>query len=612
MVIETELPPFWQWLFGQAATADSPAVAGALVTWLQIVGVLALLLLGTAYLIAVVRQGPRAATLIFARRLREGLIDLVKMSPRRVMALARLAIQEALHRRVLVAFAVFLVVLLFAGWYLDTESPEPARLYLSFVLTTTSYLVLLLALFLSVFSLPQDIQRKTIYTIVTKPVRSSEIVLGRIVGFAAVGTLLLMATGAMSYVFVIRGLNHTHELGERDLRPDDAPGAAAGALVGRTGVTQGHRHDAHISSDGTGLAETSRGHHHEITVEKDADGRTRYVVGGPQGLFTARVPEYGRLRFKDRSGAPTDKGINVGNEWTYRSYIEGGTLAAAVWTFDNISASRFGDELPIELNLRVFRTHKGDIERGILGSIVLVNPDTGLRSAPINFVAREFTTDLQRIPRKVRAEGTDGRELDIFDDLTSNGQLIVEISCLQREQYFGVAQADVYLRARDASFFTNFVKGYAGIWMQMLLVTSFGVVFSTFLNGSVAMMATAATMLGGFFTDFIHQLATGQVYGGGPAESLYRILTQSNVVVPIEPGPTKVVIEMVDRFFQFVLASVSGLLPDFTSFSDIDYVAYGYDIPSELLLVHFVTALSFVVPLVLVGHFFLKTREVAR
>jgi hypothetical protein len=148
--------------------------------------------------------------------------------------------------------------------------------------------------------------------------------------------------------------------------------------------------------------------------------------------------------------------------------------------------------------------------------------------------------------------------------------------------------------------------------MQMLLVTSFGVVFSTFLNGSVAMMATAATMLGGFFTDFIHQLATGQVYGGGPAESLYRILTQSNVVVPIEPGPTKVVIEMVDRFFQFVLASVSGLLPDFTSFSDIDYVAYGYDIPSELLLVHFVTALSFVVPLVLVGHFFLKTREVAR
>lgn len=612
MVIETELPPFWQWLFGQAATADSPAVAGALVTWLQVVGILALLLLGIAFLVAVVRQGPIAATQIFFRRLREGLLDLVKMSPRRVFALSRLAIQEALHRRVLVAFAVFIVVLLFAGWYLDADSPEPARLYLSFVMTTTSYLVLLLSLFLSVFSLPQDITRRTIYTIVTKPVRPSEIVLGRIIGFAAVGTLLLLATGAVSYVFVVRGLDHTHELTERDLRPDDSRGAASGSLVGDTGASQGHRHDVYIGADGKGRAETSHGHHHEITVEKGADGRTRYVVGPPEGLFTARVPEYGKLRFKDRSGAVTDKGINVGNEWTYRSYIEGGTLAAAVWTFDGITASRFGDYLPLELNLRVFRTHKGDIERGILGSIVLVNPDTNLRSAPINFVAREFTTDLQRIPRKVRAEGSDGRELDVFNDLASNGRLIVEISCLQREQYFGVAQADVYLRARDASFFTNFVKGYLGIWLQMVLVTSFGVVYSTFLNGSVAMMATAATMLAGFFTGFIEKLATGQITGGGPAESLYRILTQSNVVVPIEQGPTKVVIEMVDRVFQFVLARVSGLLPNFTSYSDIDYVAYGYDIPAELLLIHTLTALSFVVPLVLVGHFFLKTREVAR
>jgi hypothetical protein len=612
MVIETELPPFWQWLFGQAATAASPAVTGALVAWLQVVAILALFLLGTSFLVSVVRHGPASAARLFFRRLREGLIDLFKMSPRRVMALARLAIQEALHRRVLVAFAVFIVVLLFAGWYLDTESPEPARLYLSFVLTTTSYLVLLLALFLSVFSLPQDITRRTIHTIVTKPVRSSEIVLGRIIGFAAVGTVLLMATSAVSYIFVIRGLNHTHELTERDLRSDDSPGAVAGSLEGHTAVAQGHRHDVHLGADGQGRAETSHGHYHDVAVEKGADGRTRYLVGQPEGLFTARVPEYGKLRFKDRSGATTDKGINVGNEWTYRSYIEGGTLAAAVWQFDDIRASRFGEDLPLELNLRVFRTHKGDIERGILGSIVLVNPDTNLRSAPINFVAREFTTDLQRIPRKVRAAGTDGRELDVFDDLASNGRLIVEVSCLQREQYFGVAQADVYLRARDASFFTNFVKGYAGIWLQMVLVTSFGVVYSTFLNGSVAMMATAATMLGGFFTDFIQKLATGQIQGGGPAESFYRIITQSNVVVPIEPGPTKVVIEMVDRFFQLVLARVSSLLPDFGSFSDIDYVAYGYDIPAELLLIHAIVALSFVAPLVLVGHFFLKTREVAR
>ena len=56
------------------------------------------------------------------------------------------------------------------------------------MLTATSYLVLLLALFLSSLSLPADIKNRTLHTVVTKPVRPSEIVLGRILGFAAVGT----------------------------------------------------------------------------------------------------------------------------------------------------------------------------------------------------------------------------------------------------------------------------------------------------------------------------------------------------------------------------------------------------------------------------------------
>ncbi len=61
------------------------------------------------------------------------------------------------------------------------------------MLTATSYLVLLLALFLSAFSLPADIQSRTLHTVVTKPVRPSEIVLGRILGFTIVGTALLGA-----------------------------------------------------------------------------------------------------------------------------------------------------------------------------------------------------------------------------------------------------------------------------------------------------------------------------------------------------------------------------------------------------------------------------------
>ena len=117
-------------------------------------------------------------------------VGFVRFSPRRVFALARLAVQESMRRRVWVALVVFGVVLLFAGWFLDAvddpqklSSFDPGKLYINFVLTATTYLVMLLAIFLERLSLPTDIKNRTIYTIVTKPVRTGEIVLGRILGF---------------------------------------------------------------------------------------------------------------------------------------------------------------------------------------------------------------------------------------------------------------------------------------------------------------------------------------------------------------------------------------------------------------------------------------------
>ena len=157
------------------------------------------------------------------------------------MALAWLAVQESLRRRVLVGFGVFLLILLFAGWFLDTTTNDPATLYLSFVLTATTYLVLLMALFLSVFSLPADIKNKTIYTIVTKPVRPGEIVLGRILGFSVIGTLMLAVMGLFSYFFVVRVLDHTHEVEVDSLARSSATSRRQHAPAARS-LQQNHRH----------------------------------------------------------------------------------------------------------------------------------------------------------------------------------------------------------------------------------------------------------------------------------------------------------------------------------------------------------------------------------
>ncbi len=152
---------------------------------------LAVIALVVGFLVALVRHGPLKAGDITYRVVVNGFSELFKTSPRRVWAIARLAIKESIRRRVIVALAIYIVILLFAGWFLQTGYREPGKLFFSFVLTATTYLVLLIALLVSAFSLPNDFKSKTIYTVVTKPVRAGDIVLGRILGFTIVGTVLL-------------------------------------------------------------------------------------------------------------------------------------------------------------------------------------------------------------------------------------------------------------------------------------------------------------------------------------------------------------------------------------------------------------------------------------
>ena len=600
MVLEREPLPFDAWL------------AAGLPQWLAVTGALALVALILGFVIVAVRYGPGPAGDKIYRLIVGAAIDLVRMSPRRVFALARLAVQESVRRRVLAGLGVFIVILAFAIWFLDARTPDPAKLYLSFVLTATTWLVLLMMVFLTAFSIPNDIKNHTIYTIVTKPVRASEIVLGRILGFAAVGTALLAVMGLFSYVFVVRALNHTHDLSERDLTAVTSASAAPGERAGRTGLARNHRHQVTLDADGRGETEPAQGHWHEVTAEGSGD-RMRLAVGPPQGQFHARVPIYGKLSFIDRGGQPTDKGINVGNEWTYRSYIEGATRHAARWNFRGVRREDFPDGLRLNMTISVFRTHKGNIEQTVVGSYTLRNPRTGISSPGQNFFAKEFAIDDRSVPLTFEnPNDPTGKPIDLFEDLIDDGNLEIELTCLQGGQYFGMAQPDLYLLPREGSFEMNFIKGYVGIWQQMLLVTAFGVMWSTFLNGAVAMLATLMTLIAGQFAPWVQELATGKVIGGNTFEAALRIVTQTSISTPLDENLTSSVVQGLDAVALWPLRIIAGLLPDFGQFDDTTYVADGFDIPNFLIAEHSLAVLGFVIPLFVIGYLCLKTREVAK
>ena len=634
MVLEEEIVPFFQWL-----------PSGAL-QWLLVVGSIAAAALLIGWLIAALRYGPREGLRMVSHTLTEAWKDIAGMSSRRVWALSWLAVKESIRRWVVVVFGVFIVILLFAGFFLDPASTYPARLYLSFVLTATMYLILLLALFLSTLSLPADIRNRTLHTVVTKPVRASEIVLGRMIGFALVGTGLLACMGVLSYVFVMRGLSHTHEMSPRELQRMQAAweeqmagGKPVPPIEIETEMAQGHRHTLRVDAvrrDGTrreliprGRVRTdpARGHWHEFSYTLP-DGAARgegrpplqYSVGPPENQFVARVPRYGTLRFKDPSGEPVEQGVNVGSEWAYRSFIQGGSLAAAIWTFEGITPQRFPEEqfpdgLPIELTIEVFRTHKGDTTGEhippIHGSLLVRNPATGEQTEVRIFPAKEHTTDSQVIPRNL-LRASDGRRFDLFEDFVHDGRLEVWIRCIEPGQYFGMAQADLYLRARDGWFAWNFTKGYLGIWLQMLLMIAFGVMFSTFLSGPVAILATLGALIGGMTSRFMISLAAGDLPGGGPVEAFYRLLTQENLVSELPEGFRSESMRMLDTAMQGYLRGMAEILPAFKDFDYSPWVAYGFNISGDLLATRALTMLGFAFPVFLAGYFFLKLREVAR
>lgn len=617
MVLEQELLPFLTWLIGYPWDNPGAIASSALVIFLGTAAALFVLALVVGFLIALVRHGPLAAGDITYRVVVNGVSELIHTSPRRVWAIARLSVKESIRRRVFVAIGVYWVILLCAGWFLQTNYAEPGKLFFSFVLNTSTYIILLIALLISTFSLPNDFKSKTIYTVVTKPVRASEIVLGRILGFTIVGTVLLAVMGVSSAIFVWRMLDHTHAVNVASLENIyDNDGKEIGKK-GRTTVNASHSHEIEIYPDGTGRALTTKEHEHVITSD-NGSGDVAYVVSRPRGLLRARVPHYGKLSFLDRKGTPTNRGISVGAEWTYRSFIEGGTPAAAVWTFSGIDQSMLREQdgvvgLPIELVVRVFRTYQGNIDVGIQGSIQLVNPDSKgeVKSDPIIFTAKDNSINSFHFPSTL--EDANRQKINLVEDLvTKDGRLQVVVQCLDRAQYFGFAQLDSYIRLPDGSPLWNFIKAHVSIWVQMVIVIAIGVTCSTLVNGPVAMMFTLSFIALGFFRQFFFNVAIGEQVGGGPLESFYRIVTQMNQISPLPENFGTQMIVAIDYVLKAGMYSLTYVLPDFSTLDTVGYVKYGFDIPFNHLAQILIVCLAYLVGTFIIGYFFLRTREVAK
>ena len=526
---------------------ESFNLVGGIAQWIVAFGTFGGAFLFVALITAWAVYGPRAGTTKVMRGTIRGLNQFFTPSPRRVLAIASLTWKESVRRKALLVFVVFAVLFMFASWFMaDTSAREDlqVRNYVAFVFIAINMLVLPVMLLLSCWGLPEDIRLRSLHTVVTKPVRRSEVVMGRMLGFAGIGTLVLGIMSVVGYVWIQR------------------------------------------------------------QVPKDVE------------LF-CRVPVYGQLSFLDRTGAAAEKGVNVGDIVETRSFIEGGTKSAGIWKFP---LSEEVDTLKLESRFEAFRTWKGDMGETLRVRFTLVNSEKDLRVPLKAFNVEEFGNNENDIDRKVTwtDEATlEERTVDIYDDLLQSsadggpGFLEVHVQCLDRGQYLGASRGDFFVRLPNRSFATGYFKAITGVWLKMVVVIMIGVTASCFVKWPVATLLCFTVMvIGQLARGILDDILSGGQDGGGPLESIYRILQHMNPTTPLPDGIGFKIIQEIDNVLTGGLHIVKYIIPDLTTFSMSEWVAKGFDVPwSGVLLPSLAVTAAYTLPCLLLGYFSLSLRE---
>ena len=593
--------------------------------------------------------------------------EILAMRFRRLFSIAWLSVIESTRRMWApwVVIVVFLVILAFTHWFLPVQRPaELGRILVGTLALLCMLLLTVMVTVLSPLSLPQDIQAQTIYTVVSKPVRRLELIWGRMIGYMTIVTALVLLFGAVSLIYLQRNIGGTIRNIEdqaeavRQTDPDRARYLDDQAEQLRT------RMSARVPVKGSLTFIDSRGNPtlKGIDVGQELEYRS-HVEGGtpsaaiwkygvvddpydPKIKLDKRIPvdsllisgtieeienrafvlDYGIAALQRRGQQPNVPAAEVAKidaevaktreeakklrDDSKKLQDEDARLRAEAKKADTAKNPEESERLlreasalhsppiPIEMTFTIYRTTKGRVGDPVYAELEVENPRTNQPKFRDTFPIREYYTNKRLLPSSFL--------------VGSLGSLVVTVHCMSPTQYLGMAESDFYLLADEGNFGQNFMKGLFGIWLQAMVLTAIGVFAGTFLSWPVALLFTIAFFVAGhaaqaLLRDFVLQ----SIVGGGPFESLIRLVSHENLVSDIAPTLGVVVAKTFDAILMPVLSRMAYLIPNLSSLDVSNSVAEGFAVGGPLMLNNSLIALAYALPFSIAGYFILKNREVA-
>jgi hypothetical protein len=609
----------------------------------------------------------RVAVLLFT--------EVIAVRGRRLYSIALLSMYESNRRMWApwVVTAVFLLVLAFTHWFLQPpRAAEMGRLYVGTLSLLCSVLLTVMVTILTPLSLPTDIQQQTIYTVVSKPVRRLELIWGRLIGYMALVTILVAVFGAISLAYLWRTVHSTIYATEqlaikaqKENRMTDFKQLKEQADQLRT------RMQARVPIKGSLSFLDSRGTPHAVGIDVGQEQGMRE----PRSHIEGATPSTAIWSFgvvPDPFTPPNRTPVLINRRIPVESFINPGTIE---WQLDrvydltaqietvkrskeqpNLAASKVAEAdaaiarnqkeldraradydaltkraeglraeaaqaeaagnaeeanrlkseiaklsskpITVEMSFNVYRTTKGKVGEPVYAEIQAINPRTGREFEGDVFPIKEYYTNQVQLPAWILAG--------------SAGALRIEIRCLSPTQYLGMSESDLYLLATSGDFGTNYMKGLFGVWLQAMVLTAIGICAGTFLSWPVALLTTIAFFVAGQLAfNFLFDFSRQAILGGGPFESLIRILTHDNQMSDLTPTAGVVLAKTLDSLVMPVMSMLVYLVPNFQALDVTNMVADGFMVNWRTMFINTLLALAYVLPFSFAGFLILKNREVA-
>ncbi len=493
--------------------------------------------------------------------------DLGRLRPRRVIALARLSIREGLSRWVGWLFVPLVLVVLFGDWFLPGSGEARLQAYILLLYHAMTPLLLVTAVLLAAFSIPNDLRLQTVATVVTKPVERFEIVLGRFFGYVALMTGVLLAMSAVGLGLIL-------------MQPTGGePPRARLPLYGLLEVR--------------GKQPGFQG----APSLKTWDYR-RFIAGASSHRAIWKFDDL-PTRLDERAFVPCEFGFDLERTRKRERENEGVLVSFA---FKTRNYDRAQERPYLEACDRARAAGNADAVALALGQVA---EQYGIYEVANKEIAN-FKTYAIDVPAGLFRNAARGED----DPRRPAPPLTVEVKCENPSQLLGVARHDLYFVDAEGSFAVNFFKGALGLWFNLCAVIGVAVALSTYLSGVIALAATLLIYLGGSWADFVGKVATGQIEGGGPLESFRAMVTNQPPGI-IDDTATVQMIRFFDEGYRRYLRMFAQILPDVDLFRLSDQVAAGFDVPAADIGLRLIVLVGYLLPWSVLAYYLMKAREIA-